>query len=139
MALHEASDKGNTMNEKQWHLMALKTECALSNKIMEWKKAERLSLQYNNQYTQLAAYYQAYLAEQQNRDNEQQKAAMLSNTHFFIQHLQSMLILQHGALQKSEAIKEKCRHEWKKEQAKKRHLRHLKERQWEAAEEEEEA
>jgi hypothetical protein len=126
------------MNEKQWRFMVQRTEKALSDKSLEWKKAETLSIQYNNQYTQLEEYYQTYLAEQKNTENESQKAETLRNTHFFMRHLQGMLISQHSALQKCDLIKEKYRREWKKEQAKKRHLRKIKWMQWEEDEEEEE-
>lgn len=127
------------MNEKQQQLMQLITEKALRDKVLDWHKSEALSTQHDRQYSQLKKYYREYLVEQEKKNNQVQNALLLNNTHCFFNHLQRMLILQRNAVQKCEAIKEKCRFEWKKQQAKRKYLRHLKclERELEESEEEE--
>lgn len=126
------------MNEKQQRLMQQITEKSLSDKMRDWKKSETLSSQHSIQYRQLKEYYQAYLNDQENKNNQAQNARMVSNTHYFLSHLQRMLMLQRTAVQKCERTKEKCCIEWKKQQAKRRYLRYLKWLKWEEEENAEE-
>jgi flagellar biosynthesis chaperone FliJ len=124
------------MNEKQQRLMQQITEKAFRDKMLSWQRSESLSTQHNRQYAQLKKYYHEYLVEQENKNSRVQNALLLNNAHCFFNHFQRMLILQRNVVQKCETIKEKCRCEWKKQQAKRKYLRCLKRLEWESEEEE---
>ena len=125
------------MNEKQLRLMQQITKKNLLDKTLECQKSVALANQHNKQYTQLKKYYQEYLNDNKNKDHQAQNATLLSNTHHFLSHLQRMLMLQRSAVNKYQSLKERCRIEWKKQQAKRKRLKYLKCLEWEEEEEEE--
>jgi flagellar biosynthesis chaperone FliJ len=112
------------------------TEKALSEKTVDWKKAETVLYQQNMQYSQLKKYYEDYAIDQKNKDKQSKNALLLRNNHYFLNNLQHMLMQQRTAVQKYQAIKEKCRIDWKKQQVKRKHLRYLKQLEWEEEDEE---
>ncbi|MEY3182666.1 MAG: hypothetical protein RLZ35_651 [Pseudomonadota bacterium] len=113
------------MNERQSYFLEKRTEKAFIDNRMAFKKAERAFTQHHQEWEQLKKYYEEYLLYKKNTEKKTKEAQFVINTQRFLSHLQGLLIQQNKSLNASKEKKEQYRLIWKKYQAKRKYLRHL--------------